>query len=132
MLEPARLRPGGDPMMGIIVGYAAARSASRAQARRRARPAGYAEFEFMVIVIALLIGIAWPIHLGMVMQRRGLPAAWAISIAALLGIIGLATGPGYVIIAVVYSGVWLAVLIDRGVRAEEQARGEALGQELEG
>lgn len=108
-------------MMGFILGYSVAKSSSRARARRDERPDGYGAFEFMVLMGALFIGVMWPIHLGIVLRGWGLHLALAISIATALGIIGLATGWGYVVIGFIYSGIWLGVLIDRGVRSEQLA-----------
>lgn len=74
----------------------------------------------MVLLSALVVGAGWPIHLGFVLTRWGVHVAASIVIATIAGVIGLATGVGYVIIAIVYSGIWLAVLINRGTRAEQQ------------
>lgn len=74
----------------------------------------------MVLVSALIVGAGWPIHLGVILTRWGLHVVVSILVATIAGVIALATGVGYVLIGVVYAGVWLAVLIDRGTRAEQE------------
>ena len=78
----------------------------------------------MVLLSALIVGAGWPIHLGFVLTRWGVHVVASILIATIAGVIALATGVGYVIIGIVYSGIWLAVLIDRGSRAEKQFEAE--------
>jgi len=41
-------------------------------------------------------------------------------IAITCGFIGLALGAGYIVIAIIYAGVWLVVLIEKGKAAEEE------------
>lgn len=106
-------------MIGLFLAYGAGKSAQRSRQRRAQRPAGYEEFEFLVLLSAVAIGAIWPIHLGFVLTRWGLHVAWAISIATLVGITGLALGAGYIVIGVIYAGIWLAALITQGVAQEE-------------
>lgn len=107
-------------MIGFLVGYGVGRSRARARARREALPEGYGTFEFMVIMASLIVGAFWPVHLGFVLTRWGLHVVWSVLIATIAGIIGLALGAGYIVIAILYAGIWLAVLIDKGSRAEER------------
>lgn len=105
-------------MIGFLLGYGVARSQAKSRARREALPEGYSEFEFVVILSSLFVGAIWPIHLGFKLTAWGLHVAWSVVIATLVGVIALATGAGYVVIAVVYAGIWLAFLIDRGTREQ--------------
>lgn len=106
-------------MIGFLLGYSVGKSAVRSRSRREARPLGYEEFEFFVIMSALVVGAAWPVHLGYTLTKWGLHVAWAVVVATLVGLIALATGAGYILVGVVYAGIWLGILIDRGRRAEE-------------
>jgi hypothetical protein len=109
-------------VIGFLVGYGVGRSRARARDRWEAPPDGYGTFQFMVITGSLLVGAFWPIHLGFLLTRWGVHVAWSVAIAALAGAIALVagSGTGYIIIAIVYAGIWLAVLIDTGTREEER------------
>ena len=107
-------------MLGFLLGYSIAKSRSRAQTRRECTPDGYAEWEFMVLVGALLVGALWPIHLGFILTKWGLHWGWSVGIAITGGVIGLSLGAGYIVIAIIYAGIWLAVLIERGKAAEDE------------
>ena len=52
-------------------------------------------------------------------DQVGVKVGWSVTIAAIMGLIGLATGPGYILIGIIYGGIWLSVLISRGVAREE-------------
>ena len=106
-------------MIGLFLAYAAGKSVQRSRQRRAERPYGYEEFEFAVLVSALAIGAAWPIHLGYALTKWGLHIGWSITIATITGIIGLATGAGYIVIGIIYAGIWLTALITQGVAQEE-------------
>jgi len=116
-------------MIGFLIGYGVGRSRAQSRARREELPEGYGTFEFMVITSSLFVGACWPVHLGFVLTRWGLHVAWSVVIATVVGIIALATGVGYVIVAILYAGIWLAVLIDKGTREEERMMLEGDGEE---
>jgi hypothetical protein len=107
-------------MLGFLLGYSVAKSRSRARARRENLPEGYAEWEFMVLVGAFLIGVLWPVHLGFILTKWGFHWGWSVAIAITAGVIGLALGAGYIVIAIIYAGIWLAVLIEKGTAAEDE------------
>ena len=106
-------------MIGLFLAYAAGNSVQRSRQRRAQLPPGYSEFEFVVIMSALAIGAAWPVHVGYVLTKWGIHVGWSITIAAIVGLMGLATGPGYIVIGIIYAGIWLSVLISRGVARED-------------
>ena len=106
-------------MIGLFLAYGAGRAAGRARRRRESLPDGYAEFETAVLLTAAGIGLIWPIHLGYKLGQWGLRVGWAIAVAIIAGLLGLATGWGYVVIGFIYSGVWVASLIERGSRDPE-------------
>jgi|AntAceMinimDraft_13_1070369.scaffolds.fasta_scaffold26809_2 hypothetical protein len=110
-------------MLGFIFGYAAANSRNKVRARRDAQPSGYAEWEAGFLFAAAVIGFFWPVHLGLSLRNWGLYPVAAIILAIIAGIAGLATGYGYLVIGFIYSGIWAAITIDRGVR-QEQYQGE--------
>jgi len=98
-------------MIGLFVAYGAGRAAGQACARRECLPDGYDEFETAVLLSAAGIGLVWPIHLGYKLTRWGLRVGWAIAVASIASILGLATGWGYLVIGFIYSGIWVAGLI---------------------
>jgi len=100
-------------MIGLFFAYRAGKAAGRARRRRERLPDGYAEFESALLLTAAGIGLVWPIHLGYKLAQWGLRLGWAIGAAAMAGILGLATGWGYLVIGFIYSGVWVAGLIMR-------------------
>jgi hypothetical protein len=106
-------------MIGLFLAYGAGRAAGRARRRRESLPDGYAEFETAVLLTAAGIGLIWPVHLGYKLVQWGLRVGWAIAVAIIAGLLGLATGWGYVVIGFIYSGVWVASLIERGSRDPE-------------
>ena len=106
-------------MIGFILGYSAAKSSSRSRARRESTSPGYEEWSFLVIMGSLLIGVVWPIHVGIKLTQWGLHIGWSIFIGGLLGVIGLLTGVGYFIIGILYAGIWLALFIENGKAAED-------------
>ena len=106
-------------MIGLFLAYGAGRSAGRARRRRESLPDGYEEFEVAVLLAAAGIGLIWPIHLGYKLSQWGLRIGWAIAVAVIAGLLGLATGWGYLVIGFIYSGIWVAALIVRGSRDEE-------------
>jgi hypothetical protein len=108
-------------MMGFLFGYAVANSASNARTRRQNTPDGYEVWEFFVIMGTILIGIIWPIHLAVKLSHWGLNLGWAIFTGMVVGIIGLLTGPGYILIGIIYAGIWLGMFIENGKAAEEKA-----------
>ena len=110
-------------MIGLLIAYSAGKSVQRSRQRRAQLPPGYAEFEFLVLMGALAIGIAWPVHLGYKLTKWGLHLGWSIAIATLVGFVGLALGAGYIVIGIIYSGVWLSVLISTGQRREQEMDG---------
>lgn len=112
-------------MIGLFLAYAAGKSVQRSRQRRAERPYGYEEFEFLLLMSAVAIGAAWPIHLGYALTKWGLHLGWSITIATITGIIGLATGAGYIVIGIAYASIWLTVLITRGVAQEQAAWEEA-------
>ena len=112
-------------MIGLVLAYTAGKSVQRSRQRRAERPVGYEEFQFVVLMSAVAIGAIWPVHLGFVLTKWGLHVGWSVTIATLAGIIGLATGAGYIVIGVIYAGIWLTVLISRGVAQEEADLDEA-------
>ena len=116
-------------MIGFLIGYGVGRSRTRSRARQQELPEGYGTFEFLVIAASMIVGACWPIHLGFVLTRAGLHVAWSVVIGTVAGILALATGVGYVIVAIVYAGIWLAVLIDKGTREEERMMLESDGEE---
>lgn len=105
-------------MIGLFLAYGAGRAAGRARRRRESLPDGYAEFETAVLLAAAGIGLIWPIHLGYKLVQWGLRVGWAIAVAIIAGLLGLATGWGYLVIGFIYSGFWAASLILRGSRDE--------------
>ena len=105
-------------MIGLFLAYGAGRAAGRARERRESLPDGYAEFESAVLLTAAGVGLIWPIHLGLKLWQRGLRVGWAIAVAVIAGVLGLATGWGYLMIGFIYSGIWVAGLIVRGSREE--------------
>ena len=107
-------------MIGLFLAYTAGKSVQRSRQRRAERPYGYEEFEFVVLMSAVAIGPIWPVHLVFVLTKWGLHVGWSVTIATIAGIIGLATGAGYIVIGIIYAGIWLTVLISRGVAQEEQ------------
>lgn len=106
-------------MIGLFLAYGAGRAAGRARRRRESLPDGYAEFETAVLLTAAGVGLAWPIHLGYKLAQRGLRIGWAVAVTSIAGVLGLATGWGYLVIGFMYSGIWVAGLISRGSRDEE-------------
>lgn len=100
-------------MIGLFFAYRAGKAAGRARRRRESLPDGYAEFESALLLTAAGIGLVWPIHLGYKLSQWGLRVGWAIAVAIIAGILGLATGLGYLVIGFIYSGVWVAGLIMR-------------------
>jgi hypothetical protein len=106
-------------MIGLFLAYGAGRAAGRARRRREILPDGYAEFETAVLLTAAGIGLIWPIHLGYKLAQWGLRVGWAIPVAIIAGLLGLATGGGYLVIGFLYSGIWVAGLIVRGTREED-------------
>ena len=58
--------------------------------------------------------------LGFILTKWGLHWGWFFGIAITVGVIGLALGAGYILIAIIYAGIWLAVLIETGKAAEEE------------
>lgn len=106
-------------MIGVIVGYAAGKAVQRSRHRMYDMPSGYEEFKFTVMASALAIGAAWPLHLAYKLTQWGLSKPVATTIASLAGFLGAMTGAGYIVIGILYSGVWLGVLIERGSREEE-------------
>jgi hypothetical protein len=56
---------------------------------------------------------------GIKLTQWGLHIGWSVFIGGLLGVIGLLTGVGYLIIGILYAEVWLALLIGKGKDAEE-------------
>ena len=107
-------------MIGLFLAYGAGKSVQRSRQRRAERPYGYEEFEFAVLMGAVLVGAAWPVHLGYQLTKWGLHLAWSIPIALITGVVGLALGAGYIIIGVIYAGIWLSALIIQGVAQEEE------------
>ncbi len=105
-------------MIGFILGYSTAKSNSRAKVRRSSTTPGYEEWEFFVIMGTILIGALWPVHLGIKLTHWGLQLGWSIAIASFMGVIGLFTGPGYILIGVIYGGIWLAFFMDKGTKIE--------------
>jgi hypothetical protein len=108
-------------MMGFLFGYAVANSASKARSRRQNTPDGYGEWEFLVIMGTILIGIIWPIHFAVKLSHWGLNLGWVIFTGMVVGVIGLLTGPGYIVIGIIYAGIWLGMFIENGKAAEEAA-----------
>lgn len=110
-------------MIGLLIAYGAGKSVQRSRQRRAQLPPGYAEFEFVVLMGALVIGVGWPIHLGYQLTKWGLHLGWSIAIAALIGLVSLAFGAGYIVIGIIYSGVWLGLLVSNGQRREQEMNG---------
>lgn len=106
-------------MIGLFLAYGAGRAAGRARERRENLPDGHAEFESAVLLTAAGIGLIWPIHLGYKLTRWGLRIGWAIAVATIAGVLGLATGWGYLVIGFIYSGTWVASPVVRVGRDEE-------------
>ena len=106
-------------MIGLLFAYGAGRAAGRARERRESLPDDYAEFEAAVLLTAAGIGLIWPVHLGYKLTQWGLRIGWAIAVAVTAGVLGLATGWGYLVIGFIYSGIWVAGLISRGSRDGE-------------
>ena len=106
-------------MIGLFLAYGAGRAAGRARERRESVPDGYAEFESAVLLSAAGFGLIWPIHLGYKLAQWGLRFGWALVVAIIAGVLGLATGWGYLVIGFIYSGIWVAGLIVRGTRDED-------------
>ena len=106
-------------MIGLFVAYGAGRAAGRARRRRESLPDGYAEFETAVLLTAAGVGLIWPIHLGYKLAQRGLRIGWAVAVAVVVGLVGLATGWGYLVFGFFYSGIWVAGLVVRGSREED-------------
>jgi hypothetical protein len=106
-------------MIGLFLAYGAGRAAGRARRRRESLPDGHEEFETAVLLAAAGIGLIWPIHLGYKLAQWGLRIGWAIAVAIIAGLLGLATGWGYLVIGFIYSGVWVAGLTVRGSREED-------------
>lgn len=108
-------------MIGLFLAYGAGRAAGRARRRRERLPDGYTEFETAVLLTAAGIGLIWPVHLGYKLARWGLRVGWAVPVAMIAGLLGLAMGWGYLVIGFVYSGIWVAGLVVRGSREEDSA-----------
>lgn len=108
-------------MIGLLLAYGAGRAAGRSRERRESLPDGYAEFETAVLLAAVGIGLIWPVHLGFKLAEWGLRIGWVIAVATIAGILGLATGWGYLVIGFIYSGIWVAGLIVKGSRDEASA-----------
>jgi len=108
-------------MIGLFLAYGAGRAAGRARRGRESLPDGYEEFETAVFLAAAGIGLIWPIHLGYKLAQWGLRVGWAVAVAIIAGLLGLATGWGYVVIGFIYSGIWVAGLVVRGSREEDSA-----------
>lgn len=106
-------------MIGLFLAFGAGRAAGRARERRESLPDGYAEFESAAMFTAAGIGLIWPVHLGYKPTQWGLRVGWAIAVAVMAGVLGLATGWGYLMIGFIYSGIWVAGLIVRGSREED-------------
>ena len=108
-------------MIGLFLAYGAGRAAGRARRRRESLPDGHEEFETAVLLAAAGIGLIWPIHFGYKLAQWGLRIGWAIAVAIIAGLLGLATGWGYLVIGFIYSGIWVAGLVLRGSREEDSA-----------
>lgn len=106
-------------MIGLFLAYGAGRAAGRARERRESQPDGYAEFETAVPLAAAGIGLIWPVHLGYKLAQWRLRIGWAVVVASIAGVLGLATGWGYLVIGFIYSGIWVAGPISRGSRDGE-------------
>lgn len=106
-------------MIGLFLAYAAGKSVQRSRQRRAERPTGYEEFEFVVLMSALAIGAAWPLHLCFKLNQWGVSKVLATVVASVAGLMGAITGVGYIIIGIIYAGIWLSVLISRGVARED-------------
>lgn len=105
-------------MIGLFFAYAAGRAAGRARERRESLPDGYAEFESAVLLAAVGVGLIWPIHLGYKLTQWGLRIGWSVAVAIVAGLLGLATGWGYLVIGFIYSGIWVAGLTVGGSRED--------------
>jgi len=105
-------------MIGLFLAYGAGRATGRACRRRESLPDGYEEFETALLITAAGIGLIWPVHLSYKLAQWGLRVGWAVPVAIIAGLLGLATGWGYLVIGFIYSGVWVASLILRGSRNE--------------
>ena len=112
-------------MIGLLLAYSAGKSVQRSRQRRAERPYGYEEFEFVVLISALAIGVVWPLHLCFKLTQWGVGKVLATVIASVSGFVGAITGVGYIIIGIIYSGIWLTALVTRGVAAEEAKSAEA-------
>ena len=101
-------------MIGLFVAYGAGRAAGRSRERRESLPDGYAEFESAVLLAAAGIGLIWPIHFGYKLTQWRLRIGWAVTVAFIAGVLGLAAGWGYLVIGFIYSGIWVAGLASQG------------------
>lgn len=77
------------------------------------------EWEFYILAKTCVVGAGWPIHLGFLLTRWGIPPAWAVPLAAALGFIALAAGVGYLLVGIIYAGFWVVQLIEGGMHVEE-------------
>lgn len=105
-------------MIGLFLAYGAGRATGRARERRESLPDGYAEFESAVLLAAAGVGLIWPIHCAYKLTQWGLRIGWAVAVAIVVGVLGLATGWGYLVIGFIYAGIWVAGLILRGTRED--------------
>ena len=98
-------------MIGLFLAYGAGRATGRARERGESLPDGYAEFEAAVLLAAAGVGLIWPLHLGYKLAQWGLRIGWAVTVTIIAGVLGLATGWGFLVIGLIYSGIWVAGLI---------------------
>ena len=100
-------------MISEFFAYRAGRAAGRARRRRENQPEGYQEFETALLLTAAGIAFIWPIHFGIKLAQWRVPVVLAVIAAIVAGVLGLATGWGYVVIGFIYSGIWVAMLITK-------------------
>lgn len=100
-------------MISEFFAYRVGRAAGRTRRRREIQPEGYQEFEAALLLTAAGLALIWPIHFGVKLAQWRAPVALAVIVALIVGVLGLATGWGYVVIGFIYSGIWVSSLILR-------------------
>ena len=109
-------------MISEYVAYRIGTSVGRRRAYDELRyDPDYQVFEFVVFMRWVFMVAVWPVHLSRWVYRTFGNLWVAIGVGSLLVILGIALPVGYVLVGLLYASVWLALFLEEGRRAEEDA-----------